>query len=72
MFFKVYDLLLFLEEEIELDFGHGPCWPCFCLVVVNRIIKEQFLKLLPFFQNYSVITKVIDIDIIIQFLDINQ
>lgn len=38
---------------IELDFGCGPFWLCFCL---NRVLREQMLKVLSifFFQNYNI------------------
>ena len=53
-FLKAYDLLLSPEKKIELDFGHGLCWPSFC---PNRVLKEQFVKdLAIFFQNYSIVT----------------
>ena len=59
-FLKAYDLLLLsTEKKIELDFGHGLCWPSFC---PNRVLKEQFLKVLGiFFQNYSIVKDVIHI-----------
>ena len=54
-FLKAYDLLLLSpEKKIELDFGHGLCWPSFC---PNRVLKEQFVKALAiFFQNYNIVT----------------
>ena len=52
---KAYDLLLLSpEKKIELDFGHGLCWPSFC---PNRVLTEQFVKaLVIFFQNYNIVT----------------
>ena len=34
------------HKKIELDIGCGPCWPSF---YPSRILKEQFLKVLPNF-----------------------
>ena len=46
-FLKAYDILLLSpEKKIELDFGHGLCWPSFC---PNRVLKEQFVKVLAIF-----------------------
>ena len=45
-------------------FGCDPCWPSFC---PNRVLEEQFLTTLPiFFQNYNMITQVININSISQ------
>ena len=59
-FSKAYYLLLLFPKKIELYFGWGPCWPSFC---PNRVLEEQFLTTLPvFFQNYNMITQVININ----------
>ena len=33
-------------KKLELDFGHGLCWPSFC---PNRVLKQQFVKVLAIF-----------------------
>ena len=45
-----HDLLLLSPKKIELDFGHGLCWPSFC---PNRVLKEQFVKVLVVFFSWT-------------------
>ena len=61
---KPYDLLLLFVKKIELHFGCSPCCPNFC---PNRVPEEQFLTtLLGFFENYNMITQVININSMFQ------
>ena len=41
----------YLWKKIELDFGYGLCWRSFCL---NRVLKEQFVKVLAIFFRTTV------------------
>ena len=40
------------KNEYEFIFGCSPWWHWFCS---NRVLKVQFLKVLAFFQNYSIV-----------------
>ena len=45
--------ILISGEKIGFDFGCGLCWSCFCL---QSVLKEQFLKILLTFSQYSTMT----------------
>ena len=47
-----HDLLWLSPKQIELDFGHGLCWPSF---FPNRVLKEQFVKVLVVFFRTTIL-----------------
>ena len=55
----INSVIRYFHKKMNLILGFASCWPCFFL---NRVLKKQFLKVLPSF--FFRTTKVININII--------